>query len=137
MRPGIKVGMSASLSRTLTAEDIELFARATGDSNPLHMDSAFAEKSRFGARIAHGLWTGGLVSAVLGTQLPGPGTIYLAQTLRFRRPVFIGDTITASVRIVSYDESKRMARLESQCVNQGGQTVLEGEAEVLVEEITQ
>jgi len=129
----VQVGESASLSRTVTGEDIELFARATGDCNPLHMDPIAAGESRFGARIAHGLWTAGLISAVLGTELPGPGTIYLEQSLRFMRPAFIGDVITARVEVLSWDEVRRIARLKTRCENQEAKLVLEGEAVVLVD----
>jgi len=87
------VGQSASLSKTITWEDIQDFARLTGDTNPLHLDEEFAIKTRFGQRVAHGMLIAALISAVIGTQLPGPGTIYINQMLQFVAPVFIGDTI--------------------------------------------
>ena len=96
----IEVGDTASVTRTLEPEDIQLFALVSGDVNPAHLDAQYAATDMFRHVIAHGMWGGGLISAVLGTQLPGPGTIYLDQSLRFRRPVAPGDTITASVTVV-------------------------------------
>ena len=132
-RPGVEVGQRASLSRTITDGDVEAFARLTGDSNPLHVDEAFALRSRFGRRVAHGLLSAGLVSAVLGTRLPGPGAIYLQQTLRFVRPVYPGDTVTATVEVTAYREDRRIATLRTTCSDQRGDLVLEGEAIVLLD----
>jgi 3-hydroxybutyryl-CoA dehydratase len=130
----ITVGMTASRTTTITAEMIEHFAAATGDTNSIHLDEAFAKTTRFGRRIAHGLLTAGLVSAVLANDLPGPGTIYLGQTLSFKAPVFIGDQIMATVEVTAYRESKRIATLKTVCTNQAGATVLEGEATVIAPE---
>lgn len=127
-------GQRATLTRTITEEDIEAFAALTGDRNPLHLDEAFARRTRFQGRIAHGLLTASLISAVLGTQLPGAGGIYLGQTLRFRRPVRPGDTVTAEVEVTAFDARARRLSLRTRCVNQRGETVLEGDAELLVEE---
>ena len=114
----LKVGDSASISRTLTSKDIELFAIMSGDVNPAHVDEEFAKSDMFHKIIAHGMWGGALISTVLGTQLPGPGAIYLSQSLRFRRPVAVGDTITVTVKVVEMDESKHRVTLECQATNQ-------------------
>lgn len=126
----ISVGDSASLSRTLGEQEIQLFALASGDVNPAHLDPEFAATDMFHRVIAHGLWGGGLISAVLGTELPGPGTIYLGQTLRFVRPVGLGDTITASVTVSAKDIEHHMVTLECRCTNQAGEEVITGEAKV-------
>lgn len=97
----IKIGDRASLTRTLTKSDIELFAVMSGDVNPAHLDEEYARSDIFHKIIAHGMWGGALISTVLGTMLPGPGTIYLSQTLRFRRPVAVGDTITVAVTVTA------------------------------------
>ena len=132
----LELGQTASLSKTILNEDVEQFARLVGDSNPVHIDDEFAKRTRFGRRIAHGMWAASLISAVLGTQLPGPGTIYLSQSLRFVDPVFIGDTVTAKVTVIKIREDKPIVTMETICSNQSGNTVLEGESIVLVEEIT-
>lgn len=126
----IAVGDTASLVRTLSREDIQLFALASGDVNPAHLDDAFAEGSIFGRVIAHGLWGGGLISAVLGTMLPGPGTIYLGQSLRFRRPVGVGDVVTASVTVIEKRPDKQVVAFDCRCENQRGDVVITGQAEV-------
>lgn len=130
----LSVGQTASLTKTITEADISLFARVTGDFNPLHTNAEFAKTTRFGERIAHGLLAAGLISAVLGTQLPGPGSIYLSQSLKFHKPVKIGDTITATVTVSSHDAKKRIVTLETICHNQDGVVVLSGEAVLLLEE---
>lgn len=130
----LRPGRSAKLSRTVTESDVSLFAGITGDLNPVHVDAVAAEASSFGGRIAHGMLTAGLVSAVLGTRLPGPGCIYVGQTLRFTRPVRIGDTVTARVEVTEVIEERRRVLLDTTCRNQDGETVLEGEAEVLIPE---
>jgi acyl dehydratase len=129
------VGETASLTRTITENDVQQFAELVGDNNPVHIDDAFAKKTRFGRRIAHGMWAAALVSAVLGTQLPGPGTIYLSQTIQFLAPVYIGDTITAQVTVVGVREGKPVATLETLCRNQQDEVVIRGEAVVLIERI--
>jgi 3-hydroxybutyryl-CoA dehydratase len=125
----LSIGMKQSLTKTVTEEDIEFFARATGDMNPLHLDESYARSTRFGGRIAHGLLGAGLISAILGTLLPGPGTVYLSQKLTFTAPVRIGDRITASVEVKSIKQ--RRVSLKTICVNQDGKMVIDGEAEVL------
>lgn len=127
----IKVGDSASLSRTLTREDVQLFAVMSGDVNPAHVDEEYAKSDMFHKIIAHGMWGGALISTLLGTKLPGPGTIYLAQTLRFRHPVALGDTITVSVTATARDSEKHRVTFDCRCVNQQGEVVIEGTAEVL------
>jgi phosphotransacetylase/acyl dehydratase len=126
----IHIGDSASTVRTLTEEDIELFAIVSGDVNPAHLDPAYAETDLFHRIIAHGMWGGGLISAVLGTQLPGPGTIYLAQDLRFRAPVGIGDTIIARIVVRSKTADKHRVVFDCHCTNQAGTEVISGTAEV-------
>ena len=121
------VGQSAEMTKVFTEEDIFLFAGITGDRNPVHISKEFAEKTRFGERIAHGILTAGLISAVIGTKLPGPGCLYLSQTLSFLAPVKIGDEITARAEIVEVISEKRL-RLRTQCINQRNEVVLEGEA---------
>lgn len=127
-----RVGASASLTRTITDEDIRTFARISGDANPLHLDDAFAGATRFGRRVAHGFLVASLVSAVLGTKLPGPGAIYLDQRLRFLKPVFPGDTITARVEVTGYRPEKGVVTLNTGCFNQNGEEVIGGQAILLV-----
>ncbi|MGD9679673.1 MAG: MaoC family dehydratase [Candidatus Obscuribacterales bacterium] len=127
----LETGATASYSRTVTGEDIVAFANVTGDRNPVHLDEEHARQTPFKRRIAHGMLTGSYISTVLGTILPGPGTIYLEQNLKFRAPVFIDDTITARVTVESYDEAKGIAVLKTDCVNQDGKVVIEGSARIL------
>jgi phosphotransacetylase/acyl dehydratase len=126
----ITVGDSATLVRTLTEQDIKLFAVMSGDINPAHVDPDYAMSSRFREVIGHGMWSGALISTVLGTEFPGPGTIYLGQNLRFRRPVRVGDTITIKVTAKEKDEKGRVM-LDTDCVNQDGEVVVSGTAEVI------
>jgi 3-hydroxybutyryl-CoA dehydratase len=128
----IRVGQAAEFAKTITEADVVLFAGVTGDFNPLHVNQVAAEASRFGGRIAHGMLTASLISTVIGMHLPGPGCVYLGQTLRFARPVRIGDTITARAEVVELIAAKRRLRLATICTNQDGETVLDGEATVLV-----
>lgn len=124
----LRTGMRESLSHTVTREDVDRFADVTGDRNPIHVDEDFARAGRFGKTIAHGMFGAGLISAVLGTKLPGPGNMYMEQTLRFLKPVFIGDTITAAVEITELVPEKYRVRLSTTCTNQDGVVVIEGEA---------
>ncbi|PEQ13785.1 enoyl-CoA hydratase [Novosphingobium sp. PC22D] len=126
----IAVGDTVTASRSLRTEDIQLFSLVSGDVNPAHVDPEYARQAMFHRVIAHGLWGGGLISALLGTELPGPGTIYLSQSLRFLAPVGIGDTITTSVRVVEKRDEHHVVVLECRCVNQAGQDVITGTAEV-------
>lgn len=127
----LRVGASATLQRTLTKSDILLFAKVSGDVNPAHVDAVYAKTTRFGEIIAHGMLGGSLISTVLGTEFPGPGTIYVGQTLRFLRPVHAGDTLTVTVSVASLDPVKHRAILDTRCVDQEGELVIDGEAEVV------
>ena len=127
----IAVGDSAALERTVTAADLQLFAVLSGDVNPQHLDAGFAAATRFHGVIAHGMFGGALISAVLGTRLPGPGTIYLGQTLKFLAPVHIGDVLQVRVTVKAREAEHRRLTLDCQCLNQQGQSVIEGEAEVI------
>ncbi|MBW2147923.1 MAG: MaoC family dehydratase [Deltaproteobacteria bacterium] len=115
----------------IAAEMIERFARATGDYNPIHMDEDYAKETIFKTRVAHGMLQAGILSGVLGTSFPGAGTIYLSQTLKFLKPVFIGDEITLRLRVLERIEEKNRVRLETVCINQRGETILTGEALVM------
>ena len=126
------VGQEAELSKIVTDEDVMAFARVTGDFNPVHVDEVAAARSRFGGRIAHGMLSAGLISAAIAGKLPGPSSIYLSQTLRFTLPVRIGDTITVHLKVIELIEGKRRVKLSTVCRNQKGETVVEGEALVLV-----
>ena len=125
----IQIGESASLVRTLTREDIELFAVMSGDINPAHVDEEYARNDMFHKIIAHGMWGASLISAVLGTKLPGPGTIYIGQTLHFHHPITIGDTITVTVTVTSKKADGYRVIFDCQCVNQRGEVVISGSAE--------
>lgn len=131
----LKPGDTAEITRTVTDDDIRKFADLIGDDNSVHLDDVYASKTRFGRRIAHGMIGASLVSAVLGTRLPGPGTIYLSQTLKFTAPVYPGDEVTARATVKAVKEGKPVVTLETVCTNQRGETVLAGEAVVLVEEV--
>lgn len=124
----LAVGEKASFRKTITEADVIGFAKVSGDSNPIHLDKDYAAKSLFKERVAHGILTAGLISAVIGTQLPGVGSIYLSQTLKFTAPVKLGDTIDAEVEVIAKLEEKSQVRLATRCRNQNGQTVIEGEA---------
>lgn len=126
----IAVGDTASVIRTLREEDIQLFALVSGDVNPAHLDADYAATDIFHRVIAHGMWGGGLISAVLGTELPGPGAIYLSQSLRFTRPVGLGDTITTTVTVTEKRPEHHVLLLDCRCVNQDGAEVITGQAEV-------
>jgi 3-hydroxybutyryl-CoA dehydratase len=128
----IAVGMSAEHAKTVTDTDIALFAGITGDFNPVHVDAEAASRSIFGGRIAHGMLGAGLISAAIAMKLPGPGAIYLAQSLRFTKPVRVGDTVTARVEVAEVIVAKKRVRLLTTCRNQKGETVIEGEATVMV-----
>ncbi len=128
----LTTGQTAEQSTKITSREVELFAEATGDRNPVHLDEAVASRSQFGGRIAHGMLTAGLVSAAIAQRLPGPGSIYLGQTLRFTRPVRIGDTVTVKLEILEVNNAKRRVRLATICTNQNGESVMDGEATVMV-----
>ena len=129
----LTIGKTAEFSKTITDSDVMTFAEVTGDFNPVHVDEAAAKKTRFGGRIAHGMLSAGLVSAAIGNKLPGAGSIYLGQTLRFTLPVRIGDTITATITVTEI-LPKRRVKLSTICTNQNGEKVLDGEATVMLDE---
>lgn len=130
----ITAGMTAEFSKTVTEADVVMFAGVTGDFNPAHVDAVAAEKGPFGGQIAHGMLSASFISTVLAMRLPGPGTIYLSQSLRFLRPVRIGDTVTARVEVLETIAAKRRVRLATTVENQAGERVVEGEAVVMVPE---
>jgi len=127
----IKVGDKASLTRTLGQRDIEIFAAMSGDINPLHTDVEFARHDLFHHLIAHGMWGGALISTVLGTELPGPGTIYRGQTLAFHRPILVGDTVVVSVAVQEMKAEDNSLLLACRITNQDGQIAIEGTADVI------
>ena len=133
---GVKVGDRAEFEKTVTAGDIELFAQVTGDTNPLHHDAGYAAKTRFGECIAHGMLSAGYISAALGTKLaPHCCVVYLSQTLRFLRPVKVGDTIKAVAEVKELDAEKNTLTLETICFNQDGDPVVKGEAVILLDPV--
>ncbi len=127
----IQLGDVSTFTKTVTEGDITLFAGFSGDFNPAHINAVEAEKGMFGRRIAHGMLSAGFISTVLGTQLPGPGTIYMGQELRFVKPVFIGDTVTAICTVVERNEEKNRLKLETVVENQNGEKVITGYATVM------
>ncbi|MGD2206627.1 MAG: MaoC family dehydratase [Anaerolineae bacterium] len=129
-----QLGQQATFSKTVTESDVTTFAGLIGDFNPIHVDAEYARKSRFGQRVAHGMFTGGLISAVLGNKLPGPGAIYLSQQIEFLAPVFIGDTITATVEVCAWRPEKRIITLKTDAYNQTEKQVVTGKAVLLVDE---
>ena len=128
---GIRIGDGASLTRLVTERDIQLFAAVSGDVNPAHVDALYAKTSGFHEIIAHGMLGGALISTVLGTRFPGPGTIYLGQTLKFLKPVHIGDTLVVTVRVTSLEDTHHRVVLDTRCFDQDGDVVIEGEAQVI------
>jgi 3-hydroxybutyryl-CoA dehydratase len=124
----LKVGDSAELTKRITEEDIQLFAQAIGDFNPVHLDEAYAQKTQFKGRIAHGALSLGFISAILGNILPGHGTIYLSQEVKFLAPVRIGDTITAKAEVMELISEKNRVKFRTSCMNQEGKIVVDGTA---------
>ncbi len=130
----ISLGQHASLAKTITMQDIQHFGVVIGDLNPVHIMPTYADNTKFHGVIAHGMWGASLLSTILGTKFPGPGTIYLSQTLEFKRPVRPGDTITADVEVISLEPEKHIVTLKCICTNQKGATVIEGTAQVIAPE---
>ena len=126
----LELGQQASFSKTVSEFDVYMFAGISGDFNPAHINQAYAEQTAFKTRIAHGMLSAGFISTVLGNQLPGPGTIYISQSMTFLAPVAIGDTITATAEVVEIIAEKKRVRLKTICTNQEGKEVLTGEAMV-------
>jgi len=127
----ISIGQKASYTRQVSEQDIQLFAAVSGDVNPVHLDEEFAATTQFKHRIAHGMLTGAFVSAAIALELPGPGTIYLGQSLRFRRPVLIGDRITVQLEVTEKQDKRQFVTLDCKVVNQDGDMVASGTAEVM------
>ena len=127
----LEIGMSEEFSKTVSESDVYLYAGITGDLNPAHVNEAYAKKTFFKTRIAHGMLTAGFISAVLGTKLPGPGTIYLKQELKFLAPVRIGDTVTARCEVMEIDKAKKRAVIKTSCFNQDGVQLVDGKALVM------
>jgi 3-hydroxybutyryl-CoA dehydratase len=128
------IGVSASRTKQITDQDVRAFAAASGDTNSIHLDDAYAAATPFGRRIVHGMLTASLISAVIGNDFPGVGSIYLGQDLKFRAPVFIGDTVTATVELIKFRDDKRIATLKTTCTKADGTLVIEGEAVVIAPE---
>ncbi len=128
----LRVGDTATLTKTITDADIRAFAEVTGDRNPVHLDDEYASATRFGRRIAHGMLAASLISSALAGELPGRGTVYLSQTLKFNAPVFPGDTVTARVTVTKMREDKPIVTLETVCTKENGERVVEGEAVVML-----
>ena len=129
----LKVGMTGVITKQVTENDVDTFARVTGDYNPMHVDEEFAEKTQFHKRIAHGMLSAGLISACIGNKMPGPGAIYLNQTLRFNKPVYFGDVLVATVKVERIDQKAhfQIATLSTIVTNQNGDVVTEGEAQIM------
>lgn len=124
----IKVGEEAQIAKTISEADVYSFAGITGDLNPAHIDEEYAKKTFFKTRIAHGMLLGGFISAVIGTRLPGPGTIYISQDLNFKAPVLFGDTVTAHVTVIELNHKKNRVVLATKCTNQDGIVLVDGKA---------
>ena len=124
----IKIGDNASMTKTFTDEDVRSFSEISGDKNPIHLDDEYAAQTPFKQRLVHGILTSGMISALLGMELPGPGSIYIQQILNFRAPVFIGETITATVKVVKVREDKPIITLKTECRKTDGTVVIDGEA---------
>jgi 3-hydroxybutyryl-CoA dehydratase len=129
----LRIGDAAEYSKTITDEDVRAFADVTGDHNPVHLDEEYASRTRFKRRVAHGMLTASLISSVLANKLPGEGTIYLSQSLKFVAPVYLDDTVTVRVTVTAVREEKPIATLETVCLNQRGEMLVKGEAVVMFE----
>lgn len=127
-----EIGKSVSRTKTFTDSDVRAFAEISTDTNPIHLDDDYAKETMFGKRIVHGMLSASLLSAVLANDFPGPGTIYLGQNIKFAKPVFIGDTITATVTVTNFRENKGILSVDTVCTNQDGDTVISGDAVVKV-----
>lgn len=132
----IKVKDEARMTKVIEEEDIDAFSKVSGDRNPIHLDEEYAKKSIFGKRIAHGMLSASFISNVIGNQLPGEGTIYMKQSLKFCRPVFIGDVITAIIEVKEVNYEKGNILLNTICINQNGENIVEGEAYVRNKSVT-
>ena len=128
------VGQEVSVEKTFQKEEVLAFSEITGDKNPLHIDKAFAEKSRFGGHIVHGIFVAGIISEIIGTHLPGRGSIYLEQNLRFLKPVYVGESIVVKVRVTEINEKKRVLALDTEAYGEEGKILVCGTAKVLYDE---
>ncbi len=128
----LKIGDTFSTERHVTDEIVRKFAEVSGDYNPIHLDDEFAKTTRFGRRIAHGMLSGAFISAVLGNEFKERKIVYLSQTMKFTAPVYLGDTVTASATVIKIREDKGIVTLETVCTNQNGETLVKGEAVVMV-----
>jgi 3-hydroxybutyryl-CoA dehydratase len=133
IRSDFQVGERASLTRTIAETDVMVFARLVGDLNPIHLDAGYAGRTRFGRRLAHDTFSGSLISTVLGNELPGPGSVCLSQQLEFLAPVYLGDTITATVQVIAWQPERRLVTLKTDVHNQDGRQVITGRAVLLVD----
>lgn len=133
VRSDFQVGERASLTRTIAETDVMVFARLVGDLNPIHLDAGYAGRTRFGRRLAHDTFSGSLISTVLGNELPGPGSVCLSQQLEFLAPVYLGDTITATVQVIAWQPERRLVTLKTDVHNQDGRQVITGRAVLLVD----
>lgn len=131
----LHVGQVATCTHTITDADLRRFAELSGDTNPLHLDDSYAQRTRFGARIAHAAYISSFFSQIVGTQMPGPGTIFVNQRLRFRGPVYVGETVIASVEITALGEAVATVHVRLLCTTDKGRTVIEGEASLLFEPV--
>lgn len=127
----IEVGQTATYSKTLTEQDVILFAACSGDVNPVHLDKEYAATTAFGEPIGHGMWTGALVSAAIATRLPGPGSVYRSQTLNFKHPVKMGDEVTVTLTVTEIKERVKLITLDCEAHNQEGKLIAKGVAEVI------
>lgn len=127
------VGQTASSAKTISETDVYLFAGITGDFNPMHVDEEFARQTQFKGRIVHGMLSVGLLSGLMAMQLPGPGSIYLGQEVKFLKPVRIGDTITSTATVIEIRKEKKIAKLETACTNQNGEVVITGVATAFIQ----
>lgn len=127
----LEIGNTESLSRTLTEEDLILFAKVSGDTNPIHLDESFAVGSQFKGRIAHGMWTASIISCALATKMPGPGGVYLSQEVKFIRPVYVGDTITVQLKVTAINTVRKRVTIETNVTNQYGKIVVKGMADLI------
>ncbi len=127
----LTIGQSATYSKPVQERDVQLFAAVSGDLNPVHLDPAFAAESRFGERIAHGMLTGAFISAALAMSLPGPGTVFISQSLRFRQPVALGDTVTVTLEVTEKQDRRRTVTIDCRARNQHDKVVANGTAEVM------
>ena len=131
----LTIGQTAVISETITDSHISRFAELSGDRNPLHLDDAWATRTRFGGRIAHGAFTGAIVSRVLGMELPGTNSVYLSQSLKFLAPVRPGDTVNARAEVTDLDAKRRRVKLRTTCTNQRGEAIADGEAVMLIDDV--